>query len=314
MFTPRIPSRSAALLATCFSALLTFAGCSSDKAAPTGDPGSLPTGFGGVGGVVMATPSGGAGASNLGGGGQGGGTTTLPAVCLAVAKGQLAAIDDFEDGDSVALPETGREGYWFTVHDATVGSIVPDSLFVPVPGGANGTQRAAHVQASGYSEWGALFEVGLTYLSDGVHCPYNAASFAGVRFYLRGSGNIRVALGTPATQDKEYGGTCDPAAGMICYDVHTTTSIALNEQWTLYELPWSQFKQRGFGTPVPFRQDAVMGVQFAFDSPELPVDFWLDEVSFWNGQVTPPATGEGGAGGESGSDPSEAGAAGHANP
>ncbi|MEO6602312.1 MAG: hypothetical protein ABIQ16_20695, partial [Polyangiaceae bacterium] len=228
MFTLPTRSRCATLALLGFGCSLALAACGSDKAG-TG-PGSLPTGFGGVGGAITATPTGGAGANS---GGTAGEMTTAPNVCLDVAKGQVARLDDFEDGDSVALPEAGREGYWFTVHDTTMGSIVPDTDFVPEPGGANGTKLAAHVRASGYSEWGALFEVGLTYLSDGVHCPYNAAGFAGVRFYLRGAGTIRVALVTPLTQDKEFGGTCDPMAGMICYDTHTT-SVVLNDEWTLY--------------------------------------------------------------------------------
>ncbi|MES1179086.1 MAG: hypothetical protein ABUL62_32530 [Myxococcales bacterium] len=288
-------SRSVTLALVGIGSTLSLIACGSDSATPSNDPGSLPTGFGGSSGAVAAVPSGGAGASS-GSGGQAGEMTTLPAVCLNVAQGQLARIDDFEDGDSVALPEPGREGYWFTVHDTTTGSIVPDTDFIPVPGGANGTQRAAHVQASGFSEWGALFEVSLTYLSDGVHCPYNAAGFAGVRFFLRGSGIIRVALVTPADQAKEFGGNCDPNAGMVCYDTHTT-SVTLSDQWTLYELPWSLFKQRGFGAPAVFQQNALMALQFAFDTPDLPVDFWLDEVSFWDGKATPAPIGEGGAGG-----------------
>ncbi len=276
---------------------LSLAACSSDQAPTNDGPGALPTGFGGVGGAVAATPSSGAGAGS--GGAQGGAASALPNVCMNVGKGQVAQLDDFEDGNSVAMAETGREGYWYTVHDTTTGSIVPDSQFTAVPGGANGTQLAAHVQASGYSDWGALFDLELTYLSEGVHCPYNATNFAGLRFYLRGTGRIRVALVIPATQDKEYGGSCDPAAGMVCYDNYTI-SLLLSDQWTLYELPWSTFKQRGFGAPVSFDPGALMHIQFAFDTPDLPVDFWLDEVSFWDGQATPPVSnGEGGAGGAS---------------
>jgi hypothetical protein len=292
-------SRYAALFLIALGSALSLAACGSDQPSPGNDPGPLPTGFGGAGGALPAIPSGGAGPSAAGSG-HAGETTGPPPACLDVAKGQVALIDDFEDGNSVALPETGREGYWFTVDDGTQGTLVPAMEFVPVPGGANGTQLAAHVQASGYSEWGALFEVSLTYLSDGVHCPYNASSFAGVRFYLRGSGVIRVALVTPPTQDKEYGGTCDPNAGMVCYDTHTTT-LVLKSEWTLYELPWSLFKQRGFGAPVVLQPDSVMAVQFAFDTPQLPIDFWLDEVSFWDGKITPPTTdGTAGAGGEGG--------------
>lgn len=306
MLLRRLRSRSAVPVLIALGAAFSLAACGSDPSAGSNDPGPLPTGFGGVGGAVapiavagadVGTGAGAGGRAGAGGFGQAGEAALLPGVCLDVAKGQVASIDDFEDGNSVALPELGREGYWFTVHDDTAGSVIPDNDFVPVPGGANGSLRAAHVQASGYSEWGALFEVSLTTLSDGVHCPYNASGFAGVRFYLRGSGAIRVALVTPPTQDKEYGGVCDPSRGMVCYDAHTT-ALTLKDDWTLYELPWSVFKQRGFGTPAALHPDSIMAVQFAFDSPDLPIDFWLDEVSFWDGKITPPLnSGEGGAAG-----------------
>ena len=228
---------------------LSLPACGSDPPRSSPDPGPLPIGFGGSGGVIDATPGAGGAGSGAGGFGQAGEMAALPDVCLSVARGQVASIDDFEDGDSLAYPETGREGFWYTVHDTTAGSVMPDTNFLPAPGGANGTGRAAHVQASGYSDWGALFEVGLTYLSEGVHCPYNASGFAGLRFYLRGSGVIRVALVTPPNQTKEYGGKCDPSAGMVCYDTHTT-ALTLTDAWRLYELPWSVFKQRGFGAPA----------------------------------------------------------------
>ena len=296
MQTFRIRSGGAAL--ALLGLALSPAACSSDQAPGNDGPGALPTGFGGTGGAIAATPSGGAGAGAGSGGAQGGNTSALANVCMNVAKGQVAALDDFEDGNSLAIAESGREGYWYTVHDMTTGTIVPDSQFTPVPGGANGSRLAAHVQASGYSDWGALFDLELTYLSDGVHCPYNATNFAGLRFYVRGTGRIRVALVIPATQDKEYGGTCDPAAGMTCYDSHTTQALLLSDQWTLYELPWVAFQQRGFGTPASFDPGTIMHVQFAFDTPELPIDFWLDEVSFWDGKATSPTSnGEGGAGG-----------------
>jgi len=314
-----IRSQPAVLSLVAIGIAFSLLACGSDGPSSSPDPGPLPIGFGGAGGAIDATPAGGA-ASGVGGFGQAGQMTALPDVCLDVARGQVAAIDDFEDGDSLAFPENGREGYWFTVHDTTVGSVVPAADFLPVPGGANGTGRAAHVQASGYSDWGALFEVSLTYLSESVHCPYNASGFAGLRFYLRGSGAIRVALVTPPTQDKEYGGKCDSSAGMVCYDNHTT-ALTLTNDWKLYELPWSVFKQRGFGAPVVLDPGSVMAVQFAFDTPDLPIDFWLDEVSFWDGKVTPPMdSGEGGAGGEGGmggagpADGAGAGAAGASNP
>lgn len=274
-------------------ALFAVAACGDSKSSPS-DPGPLPTAFGGSGGAVSAQIAGSGGASA----GASGQTTTLPATCQNVPKGKVALLDDFEDGDSVAYPEPLREGYWVMIHDETAGTVVPDGLFASEEGGANGTKRAAHVKASGYSNWGATFGSTLSYLSDGVHCPYNAAAFAGLRFYMRGTGRTRVTLATLATQDKEFGGSCDPDKGMICYDGHGTYET-LTPEWTLYELPWAQFEQRGFGTPAALRPDQILVVQFAFEVGDLPVELWLDEVSFWDGKPTPTMTGEGGAAGES---------------
>jgi hypothetical protein len=214
--------------------------------------------------------------------------------CQAVPKGQIAKIDDFEDGNTAVFAELGREGFWGLGHDDTSGVALPAGEFMPAEGGVNGSRLAAHVSASGYSDWGALFSTGLTYLSDGVRCAYDASNFAGLRFYVHGSGRLRVSMAIPATQDKEFGGACDADKGMICYDTHSA-DLLLSPEWKLYEMPWSHFLQRGFGTPAAFRPDQVLTVQFNLDTAALPVELWLDDVSFWDGIPTP--LGTGGAGG-----------------
>ncbi|HKO54060.1 MAG TPA: hypothetical protein VJV79_40405 [Polyangiaceae bacterium] len=255
--------------------------------------GPLPNTFGGFGGAILAQPAG--GASNLPSAGKAGESTTLPLPCQNVPRGQVAKIDDFEDRDTAVFPELGREGFWGVVHDNTTGIVVPAGEFAPDVSGVNGS-LGAHVKVSGYSDWGALLSTTLSYLADGMRCPYNASGFAGLRFYARGSGRVRVALAIPATQDKEFGGACDSDKGMICYDTHSRF-MPLTPEWTLYEMPWAFFVQRNFGTPAPFRPDQVIVVQFAFDSPELPIEFWVDEVSFWDGTPTPVANNPGGTGG-----------------
>lgn len=291
MLTLRTRSLIARLSSVGLTVLLALSACGDSKSA-TNDPGPLPNVFGGWGGAVVAQLAGGASNASAGKGGE---MTTLVQSCQSVPKGQVAKIDDFEDGDTAAFPEPGREGFWGVVHDNTTGIVVPAGEFAPEAGGVNGSQLAAHVKASGYSEWGALFSTTLTYLSDGVHCAYNASSFAGLRFFVHGSGRLRVSLAIPATQDKEFGGACDADKGMVCYDTHSTY-LTLSPQWTLYELPWSRFVQRGFGTPAPFRPDQILVVQFNFDTGDLPVELWVDDVSFWDGTPTPPTSGTGGSG------------------
>ncbi len=268
------------------------------------DPG-LPSGiFGGSAGAPEQPTLASAGAPATSEAGAPSSTTPM-AICKDVPQGQLALIDDFEDGDSTAVFEADREAYWFTIHDDSVGTIVPDTDFLPVAGGAHGSKYAAHITASGYSTWGAAFSANITHFANGIRCPFNATKFSGLRFFARGAGQVRVELQISEIVDQEYGGTCNPNAGQVCYDSHGAW-ITLTPDWKLYSLPWSAFVQRGYGTQAAFHADGILSLQYAFEVATLPVDVWFDDVSWEDGSPTPPlgAGGEGGAsnGGASGAD------------
>jgi hypothetical protein len=271
--------------------------------APSDGPG-LPSGiFGGAAGVMQASL---AGAPPLGNAGAE--TTTPVEVCQNVPQGTRALLDDFDDGDSTAVPEPDREAYWFTIHDDSAGTIVPDTNFLPVPGGAHGSAGAAHITASGYSVWGAGLSANISHFAGGIRCPYNASKFSGLRFYARGSGLVRVELMVPEIVDQLYGGKCNPGAGEVCYDTHGI-SITPGASWQLYSFSWAQFTQRGFGKAAPFRPDAIVSLEYAFETTGLPVDVWFDDVSFQDGSA-PPDLGAGGEGGASSGQPGAGGAAG----
>lgn len=279
--------------------------CGNTSDAPAGGAG-FPSGiFGGSAGVA---PSASAGTTALGSAGVG----SLPVdVCLDVPRGTRALIDDFEDGDSLAVPEPDREAYWFTIKDPSPGIIEPDTNFLPVPGGAHGSARAAHIKASGFTVWGAGFAANVTHLAGGIRCPYNATQFSGLRFFARGSGEIRAELLIPEVVDRQFGGKCDPSAGDVCYDTHGV-SIPLTSEWKAYSFPWQAFVQRNYGLQAAFRPEAIMSLQFSFELSGLPVDVWFDDVSFEDGSPLPPlgTSGEGGAAGVPGAGgaPSEGGA------
>jgi len=232
----------------------------------------------------------GAGGSSAGSGGTGGGPANL---CANVPPGKMALLDDFEDHDSVATMEFARDAFWFTVHDETPGSIVPEGAVVPEAGGPRGSAYAGHVVASGYSSWGANVALAMSHYSNGVRCPFNASAFKGIRFQARGKGVVRVQVPIPETVDKEFGGSCDPDKAMVCYDQHGV-DITLTEQWQSYELSWSDFSQFGWGTPAVLAPESIQGLQWVFIPANLPVDLWWDNVTFWDG-VHVPDTGEGGA-------------------
>jgi hypothetical protein len=268
----------------------------------------LPSGVfgGGASGIKEPILAGMSSVGRAGGSGTvGGASNALPDPCAAVPAGVRALIDDFEDGDSAAVPETDREAYWFTIHDDSTGSIVPED-FLPVPGGAHRSAYSAHVAASGYSIWGAAFSSNISHLADGIRCPFNASRFSGLRFFARGSGQARVNLQIPEVVDELYSGSCRSSQGEVCYDTHGIW-ITLRPQWQAYSIKWAELVQRGFGKQLPFRPGAIMSVQFSFETAELPVDAWLDDIAWEDGSPVPDpgsgaagATGEGGASAEGG--------------
>ena len=285
------------------------AACSSSDQLVASDPFS---GFfnGGAPAIVQPTLSNaGSGAAPTGtaGSGGGGGSSALADPCADVPEGQLALLDDFEDGNQDAVPEPDREAFWFPLKDdeASTGILVPEKEFRGgVAGGVNGSTQAAHVTASGFTVWGAAFAANISYLKGGIRCPYNAHRFSGYRFYARGSGRVYVLLQIPEVVDEQYGGKCRSSEGEICYDSHGIW-ITLTPDWKAYSFKWSDFKQRSFGKQAPFNPSTIMSLQFSFEKEQQPIDFWLDDVGFDDGSPFG-VTGSGGSGGLGGSGGSSA--------
>jgi hypothetical protein len=280
---------------------------SNSKHSPAGASGAGGTSgvgvFGGSGGVIEAVPvatSGSSAGGTSGSSGAAGSSTTNE--CQNTPIGTLALIDDFEDGDSVAAFEPNRDAYWFTIQDGTAGTLDPPNTFLPVPGGYLGG-TSAHVSASGFTLWGAELVANITH-KEAVRCPYDASGFAGLSFVARGHGRVRVQFAVPGTVDKEFGGTCDPAAGQTCYDFHGVF-VTLGDDYARYELPWASFQQRNFGKQFPFDPKTITALHFSMEKDQLPVELWLDDVKFWDGKPSEPI----GAGGEAGG-PAFGGAAG----
>lgn len=262
-----------AVWVTCAAAWVSGA-CGSSNV--EGRPAPPPVVFGGEGAVVgaskeLALPSPDSGAEPKA---QGPCAAASP-----VSDGAL--IDDFEDGDAAAFKAFQREGYWFAASDPTEGATLapdrggfkPDRL--PIAESNRENLFAAHLKANGQKDWGAVWGVTLRWRSEGIRCPLNASSFAGVRFRAKGPGTVRVAFPVPETQPVDAGGTCKAR----CYDVHGQL-LVLTGRWDDYLVRWDHLEQQGWGAEARFEPSRVNGFQIAVRPQELPADLWIDDVSF----------------------------------
>jgi len=251
-----------------FSAL--FAACGSRPEA------GQPAVFGGKGAQVLETPLPGASAA-VGSG----------PCAQAAPPSDVALVDDFEDDDAKPFKGYEREGWWFMASDRTPGSkLSPESKFSPerLPSAEANKENlfAAHVSASGQTEWGALFGTSLRWVKEGVRCPLNLSAFQGVKFRAKGPGTIHFKVDVPGTTPPDYGGECSKG----CYD-SPGKIIVLNDHWDDYVVPWDRLQQGGWGTEVRFDPARILGFGFAMDVKTLPADFWLDDLTLVPKATTP---------------------------
>jgi len=207
-------------------------------------------------------------------------TATGPCASSA-PPGDLALIDDFEDGDSKPFKAFQREGWWYGSNDSSEGAKMSPgpAQFAParLPTGQASKNNlfAAHLTAQGYKQWGAVWGTTLNWSHDGIRCPFNASAFAGVKFRARGPGLIRLTFGMPETTPVEYGGTCKSG----CYDSYSTP-VLLGDKWDDYVVVWEVLQQGGWGAEARFDPSRLLSLNFAVLPKDLPMDFWLDDVKF----------------------------------
>lgn len=190
----------------------------------------------------------------------------------ALAEDPMLA--DFEQDSVFLRPVPQRYGTWYMANDGSPdGKQVPES-FAAERGGYNGSNYAAHYNVTGFTEWGAVMGFQLRYTpEDGIKCPFNAEAFDGLSFMARGSGRIRVNLGTPETTPIDQEGRCQRG----CWDSHGSF-VFLTEEWKLHQLPWSSFAQQGWGTASRLNVKELLAVNFAVLRADQPADVWLDDV------------------------------------
>ena len=164
----------------------------------------------------------------------------------ASAHPLAAAIDGFE------LP--AHDDAWFSYSDGTPGGHFGREIESPEPG-----QRALHVTAEGWHNWGVGFGVQLgSPTSQHRSCEVDASAYDGIRFRARGHGSLRVNVTTTPLVSIAEGGAC--ALGASCYD-WPGSEVRLTSAWTTFELRFCGLFPVGWGresaTVDPHRLYAV---------------------------------------------------------
>jgi predicted chitinase len=171
------------------------------------------------------------------------------------------------------LEDENDWGYWYSYNDGTAGSMQTptNDMFTAEPGGPDGTGFAMHTVGGTFSTWGA--GVGLQF--DACH---DIADATGVTFFAKGPGHVVLSMPTAGVIPVAEGGSCVPnSSGSNCYDTHKF-EMDLGLDWMEYNVPFSEVKQAGWGTKVPFHPAEIADLQFVVLPEDTPFDFWIDEV------------------------------------
>jgi hypothetical protein len=269
---------------------------SGDKGGSGAAAGSLPTAQGGAGtGGLM---SGGTGGASAGGGGtSGNGGAAGIATAAAAGDGNSAGgpayelIDDMEDNDRLVLISNGRDGYWQTENDFTVGSTQ-----VPLPGQSyamtdlvaagsprEGSLYAAGMHVTGFvnSAWGALMVVSMRATSESI----DASAFCGLHFWAkRGTGIANLVLRVVDKHSSPQGGLCTDSADagiQQCYD-DFHIGVGVSTEWSEQMVRFSDLTQLGFGYQSPTGQidpATIHGIVFSVDeAPDY--ELLIDDLAF----------------------------------
>ena len=258
---------------------LSLPGCGSKEVAPELANGGASnaagaTGISGEGGSEAVASAGAAGA-----GAAGEFEPPEPAACApASARDASPLIDDFEDGDGTLEQPSNRSGHWYANNDGT-GTQTPvsdpggSSFTLDAPGSPDSPQYALHTVGSGFTSWGAFVSSDLN-LQPGLLCPYDAASFSGVRFNFKGSGAVRVEFGLGATTPAPYGGRCEAER---CSDYGF--DISPSDDWTEVRVPFESARLPDWASPVPWDASDLVRLSFWVETGDF--DFWIDDISFY---------------------------------
>jgi Glycosyl hydrolase family 45 len=304
---PRIPAWFGVVsFVASVSACTAPAGSTRGKGPDSGVVGT-PDAASGSGGSTSGAGSGGSGTGNAGGDGNGGGGADNGTSGGSGGAPNVPAadmVDNLDDNDGRILQANGRQGPWHAFNDQNGGNQQPpvNGTFTPQTGGANSTAYAAHTTGSGLGFGGIGFDLnnGSTMPESSQSQAYNAGAFAGIRFWAKGNGNLRVELPQRSFVPPDRGGSCNGT----CWNVYGSRALQgkLTATWQEFTIMFSALQREDGSMSPVFNPAELMGIAFKHEGSSF--DFWIDEVQFIyagnTGTGTGGRTGAGGSGGAGG--------------
>ncbi len=203
-----------------------------------------------------------------------------PAVCVTeVGDPSAPVIDDFEDGDSELLQPSNRHGSWYATNDGTgIQAPPPDPtghkpFLLSTPGSSLSPKYALRTVGWGFTDWGAFVSVNLNSAENAL-CSYDVSAYSGLRFQAKGSGNLRVLIGTQSTTQLADGGQC---TGDTCGDFGA--AVELSDDWREVSIAFGELTQPSWASPEAWTPSEAVRLTYWVEHGDF--DFWIDDVQFY---------------------------------
>ena len=191
-------------------------------------------------------------------------------------------ISDGEANNNQVNAVKDRGGYWYTFVDKSGSTVTPTSgdqggTFTMAPGGANGTQFAAHM--TGQLSSGDTVYAGMGLNFQEPKGAYDATAYKGISFWAKkGPGSTgKLRLKVPDTNTDPDGKVCKECFNDFGMD------LTLTDEWTQFVVPYIGMTQmKDWGSPRMPGVDSsrIYGLQFQVNEKGAAFDVWVDEIQF----------------------------------
>ncbi len=205
--------------------------------------------------------------------------------CTVEASGDVASIEDFDDGDAF-ISGDGRRGMWFDFDDGSGGQQTPTaSAWRLTQDGPGDEGLALHVQGGGFTSWGSGFGVNFAWdEAENRACAYDATAWDGISFWAKGNvGGFAVGVAELDVTPVEQGGRCTSR----CYGTHQV-EVDLDDCWRQYAFSFSELEPVSWSPEDgPVNAAELTALQFyayTGTAPNNHHEYWLDQIEFYEGE------------------------------